>query len=966
MKISIIGFKGEAPIFSNRLLPEGMASKAVNANMVSGDLGSFFDIGNLFQLAKAAIINTIWLIAGPPPDFWLQWSQSEVAYGTNIDVALGTIPGDSTYRTYMTGLSGGPRQTNLFYATDPSQKGSNPAGAYPYVTFPVGIEDPTDTPVASVGASTVFSNVYQYAAEASVNNVLVDPAHQGLDYVVGDVVALAGTPSLGMPEATVTVTGVDPTTGAVTGVSVTTGGFYDTGGAPTAPNVPTGGSGTGLQFNTVNSVANSLAGFTVFETDNGAGFFSRWTLSSNQWEVSFAQGDLTSANSQADFGLKTAQTVKFQADLRASNSGGDIADMVMYLAGTYEGYRYPLGPAISLSVTDSLLSLYSAVVGDSQATNNMAAMGSTVVATQAYAFSASPTTYRVFVTMTQNTASAIPGYTIDISVADATAPGINLVQILGAFIPYNGEGLGVGGNHRSSSNAGEDVFFKNLMITVTPQSSGAASIETSFVTTFETQYGTGTNAIYQESGPSDPSNTVTYNLITNPTTGVVTITPMTVQIDQPPSALDIVAVNLYRLPQNGTQYAFDTQLAWLGLSSVAGIAVGHTLEDPSGLTGVVLQISGSNVLLSGEDVPTTVGEVLTDQTTSATATITANVLAPITFVDTNLDAALGDPLASATWAPPPANLQGIKAGPNGVMYGFFGTTFCACAPGFPFAWSVGNQYPTDYPIVEYQIKDQTAFILTQAHPYTAWGPDPSSLQMTKETANQGCTSKPSVATHKVFGIIYSSGNGPCYYRGQGDLDLLRMPNGDPWFSIEQWQALNPKSIYGIVHNDQYWFWYNNGTKKGGYVLDLSPAGFGLIELDFHVTAAFVDPATDILYFCADSSTYPIDGDIIAAPQNEVCQWEGAATLRTRTWERDEIVLQRPACFGYARVQAEDFDNLMLTVACENGTAYNGPVDGPYPFVMEPIVGRRWSIALTGTSQVNTAEIAESVDELVPA
>ena len=130
MKLAVTQFQGEAPITADRLLGPGMASSAVNAKLVSGDLDSFADFGNAFTLAKTAPIEALWLMQGPAPSYWLQFGEGEVAYGSGIDVALGTIPGDSTYRTFITGLAGGPRQTNLFYATDPSQRGGSAVGAY--------------------------------------------------------------------------------------------------------------------------------------------------------------------------------------------------------------------------------------------------------------------------------------------------------------------------------------------------------------------------------------------------------------------------------------------------------------------------------------------------------------------------------------------------------------------------------------------------------------------------------------------------------------------------------------------------------------------------------------------------------------------------------------------------------------------------------------------------------------------
>jgi hypothetical protein len=120
-----------------------------------------------------------------------------------------------------------------------------------------------------------------------------------------------------------------------------------------------------------------------------------------------------------------------------------------------------------------------------------------------------------------------------------------------------------------------------------------------------------------------------------------------------------------------------------------------------------------------------------------------------------------------------------------------------------------------------------------------------------------------------------------------------------------------------------------------------------------------------LYLVPDSSVYPINGAVVSAPLNVVSQWQGGAGQRPRNWQREDLLLPRPACFGMARVRAADYSDVQLTVACENGTAYSGGVSGPAPFVMAPVAGVRWRIALAGASRVNSAEVVESVEELAP-
>jgi hypothetical protein len=919
MKLAVSNFKGEQPIVSPRLLPPGFADQVVNANLVSGDLDSFIDIGNPFQLSKPASINTVWLMEGPAPTYWLQFEDAEVQSGmTNIDLALGTVPGDESYRTYITGskyqytTSGpvantAPQQTNLFYATDPSQQGSNAAGAYPYVTFTLGIDAPADPPTVVQPATTAGpSTEYDASAPRSVNNAVVNIVGSG--YTQGDILTgNQGTIETGLHGFQVKINKVTNLGAIDTSEPPTliSGGFYSLGGdPPTTSATVTGGTGSGATFD-LTVVDNNFPPYSVYNVNNGGSppYYINWTinLTDNSWEVSSGQGDLTVAYSTQVYGLKTAPSWTYQADVydNQAASGGLSTDLILYLCGVYNGNSSIVGPGVVYSGSDGTLTLYSAFAG----TNGGQLTGTIVQQDTSIGVLPPNTFYRVKCDMEAETASTTPGFncTATISTLSGTVKGT-----VSGFVPYGGENLGVGTNHRGNHNDGNVGRFLNVVLSV--QSPVTSITETTaYVYTYVTQKGTPPNAIVEESAPSDPSPVVTFYIDTS--TNPATISPITVTIPPAPAGEDIASYDLYRLVE---------------------------LSDGSEVYNLVI------------------------------AGLAASTTSPTIYIDTTLDVDLGVTLPSADWSIPPPNLQGITASPNNFMVGFFGNTLCPSAQGFPFSFPVDYQLATDMDIVAIGIIDATILVLTQGHPYTAWGSDPSALQMSKETANQGCVSKRSAVTHKRLGIVYASGNGLCYYRGQGALDLIRTPNGDPYFSIEQWKALEPSSIIGIIHDDRYWFWYNNGTTKGGYCLDLSPAGFGLIELDFHVTSVYTDPSTDTMYFTPDNSAYPINGSIVSTALNVLSQWEGGTGVRTRSWTHTDNLMPRPVTFRLVQIDAEDFDDVSLTLASETGTAYNAPVTGPEPFIVSPQPGRRWTVSLTGQSRINRIQACESANELTPS
>lgn len=902
------GFKGQQPLIAPRVLPDSMATTALNCKLTTDDLESYEDIGNPFQLAKSAPINTIWLM---DEAFWLQFSQSEVAYGTNIDLSLGTVPGDTSFRTFLTGLAGGPRFTNLYYATDPSQ-GSG--GAYPYVTWPLGVANPASAPTAVAAAAPPATvDTYEFAQQTFVNAITAI-TNAGSGYTVGQILSgnqgtlgLAGLPWTAKVNNIVAATGAIDTSisGAIT---LLTGGFYVGGAGPptTGATVTTGGAIFNLNVANIQGAMNAPPpgwGFQAYNNNNGS--FGIFNISGFQWLLDTEQGSTYPIYTTQSFGLRTAQAFTLQVDVQAQiNSNGDAPDIALEFAGTFNNqapFGVVAGPAVVLSTKSSKFELLSNIVANSAVdTVNQTVPGNT--------------SYRIAVKGVQALTSSQPGYTITATYALASAP-TSILGTVSGFVPYNGEQIGLDHIYNSNGSVPQHTLWGQFLLQVTTPVSGISQEATNYVTVLVQQFNAdATHTFTDDSGPSDPSNTVTVYL--NENTTPATFGPVTLTIPAVPAGENIAFVDIYRAVNLGgatEQYQFVDEIPAL----TAG---------------------------------------------------------PMTYIDTKLDEALGSALVSQTWQPPPANLQGILALPNGIMAGFFANTLCLSAQNFPQAWPVDNQYTTAGDIVAIAGYGTAVLVLTVSFPYTAYGSDPGNFAMAKETTAQGCIAKRSVATHRSYGVVYATPEGPAYYRGAGSMDLMRHRDGlgvlRPIFTIEQWTALNPSSMIGAVYDDYYYLWYTTTAGvKGGMVIDLNPDGFGKIDIDVHVTSDFVDPQTGYLYFTVDFSTLPVNGTVVFAPQNIVNQWEGAGpgSLRSKTWGRADNLLSYPVTFMQARLLAEDYTNISLTITNENGTAFTGAVTDENPFNLAALPpGRRWAVSMTGTSTVNRLEVVTQDEEYAEA
>jgi hypothetical protein len=303
------------------------------------------------------------------------------------------------------------------------------------------------------------------------------------------------------------------------------------------------------------------------------------------------------------------------------------------------------------------------------------------------------------------------------------------------------------------------------------------------------------------------------------------------------------------------------------------------------------------------------------------------------------------------------------------MAGFKGNILCLSAQNHPHAWPVDYQLTTDSNIVGIENIDTSIVVMTNTYPYIAIGNDPSQYVMTKFEFSQAVLSKESIALIRGVGVVGATSLGLIAFQGVGQLTNLT----EKYFTYQQWQALGPGSIISAVRNNIYFFSYKNGGNQGTYALDMSPTGFGLVPLSFHATAAFTDPQTDKLYLVLDDVNEPSSpnlplGSTAPVSPNGVTIYEfdsadGDGNLVYKYTGRLNM-LERPACFTYARMRADDFTNVVLKFTADGNVIYNKAQDDETEFVI-PMTDEYSSFSWTiiGTSSIRSVQAAEDISEL---
>lgn len=228
-------------------------------------------------------------------------------------------------------------------------------------------------------------------------------------------------------------------------------------------------------------------------------------------------------------------------------------------------------------------------------------------------------------------------------------------------------------------------------------------------------------------------------------------------------------------------------------------------------------------------------------------------IATASYADVIANTDLGEILPSTDWDRPDEDMQGIISLPNGMMMGFKGKTVFFSEPYFPHAWPAIYDQAVDYDIVGLAAIGNSGVILTTGTPYIATGGHPRNVNIRPYKINQACVSKRSIAQTNDR-VMYASPDGLV----EIGIDGASIATED-YFTKKEWQAFNPSSMFGQVHDGKYIVFYDTaaGTPAPALVDDfdsytddagaLTPLPYTLGTFDIDIS-----PDTDTLTLEDDS------------------------------------------------------------------------------------------------------------------
>lgn len=315
---------------------------------------------------------------------------------------------------------------------------------------------------------------------------------------------------------------------------------------------------------------------------------------------------------------------------------------------------------------------------------------------------------------------------------------------------------------------------------------------------------------------------------------------------------------------------------------------------PSPAATVTVDTTGATVTVSGFTAPPTTGYNITARriyrTITGASSVTYSFVAEITlattsYVDSLSVTQLGSELPSLYWNPPPDDLKGLVAMPNGILAGFIGNQVWFSEPYYPHAWPEGYMLTVDYPIVGLGVYETNLVVLTTRFPYLISGVSPTSMSQQKLPIPQPCVSKRSIASDQ-YGVLYASPNG-LVSLGSGNQDVVTVP----LYTRDEWQAISPETMVGAIYNNMYMGFTTINGARTGFVLsrgDIPP----LIQFSFPSRCLFVDRSTSDIYAVDDTNNkvYHLDASEV--------------NFTTYEWLSKVFTMPNPMNFGAIKVGAD--------------------------------------------------------------
>ena len=248
------------------------------------------------------------------------------------------------------------------------------------------------------------------------------------------------------------------------------------------------------------------------------------------------------------------------------------------------------------------------------------------------------------------------------------------------------------------------------------------------------------------------------------------------------------------------------------------------------------------------------------------------------YSDSKLDSELGEVLQTGLgtapyWTPPPDDLLGLVAMPNGIMVGFKGKDLYFSVPYQPHAYPEEYVLTLEFSIISLGVMENNLVVATDQNPYIVTGTTPLSMTPNKMPESQPCISKRSLAEYK-YGVLYATSDGLVLVSEGRAINAT-----EGYFTKKEWEDYEPDTFDGAYQDGRYYGFYDQGQFEGNVlVIDFAEKKIttlllGEVSSSNYAPAVHVDPRTDILYYVKQTAEVlmQIDGTSYPSRTNRIVQ-----------------------------------------------------------------------------------------------
>lgn len=213
-------------------------------------------------------------------------------------------------------------------------------------------------------------------------------------------------------------------------------------------------------------------------------------------------------------------------------------------------------------------------------------------------------------------------------------------------------------------------------------------------------------------------------------------------------------------------------------------------------------------------------------------------------------------LQSATWFPPPEDLEGWVSMPNGIVAGWRGKEVWFSEQYRPHAWPAEYTVATEYEIVGLGVQGQTLIVCTNGFPTAITGINPGSMSMAKVNTFEPCTARGSIVSTPE-GVYYASPNG-----------LILAANGaftnvtQQFITKDKWQTILRLQYLQAARLGTGYYVYGVGTYGAFNSAAFANDDFAMDDFAGSHSGLFFDPSNPqtITTFCSEDPILKVFND----------------------------------------------------------------------------------------------------------